>query len=167
MQRCHTSVRALGYDDKTGLVVIAGDGANLGSSSSSGGTSAAAAAATADAFIGGRAGSSASRQQALPAADAFAAEGVSVSAWLLQDQQLSLKFALGKRQVGCGDGWSSYSKMPLDQCLMRDGHTVTVTRDQHGTCGQGVQCTAVWGAWTAYIDAVGMGRNAAATALLV
>jgi hypothetical protein len=80
LQRCHNSVRALGYDDKTGLVVVAGDGSSSSSSS-----------------LGH--GSSSSSGHGLTSADAFAAEGVTVSAWQLREQELTLKFSLGKPQV--------------------------------------------------------------------
>ncbi|KAF6265994.1 hypothetical protein COO60DRAFT_637929 [Scenedesmus sp. NREL 46B-D3] len=81
MQRCHNSVRALGYDDKTGLVVVAGDGSSNNSSLGYG---------------------SGSDQPCLPSADAFAAEGVTVSAWQLREQQLTLTFSLGRPQPGPG-----------------------------------------------------------------
>jgi hypothetical protein len=85
LQRCHNSVRALGYDDKTGLAVIAGDGSSSGSGGGSG--------------FGSSSSSSSSGQRGLSSADAFAAEGVTVSAWQLREQELTLKFSLGKPQV--------------------------------------------------------------------
>ncbi|WIA15951.1 hypothetical protein OEZ85_012693 [Tetradesmus obliquus] len=85
VKRYHNSVRALGYDDKTGLVVLAGDGSSSSSSSNL-----------------RRGSSSSSSGQGLTSADAFAAEGVTVSAWQLQEQQLTLKFALGRPQAGPG-----------------------------------------------------------------
>jgi hypothetical protein len=82
LQRCHNSVRALGYDDKTGLVVVAGDGSSSSLS------------------YGSSSSSSSSGQNVMSSVDAFAAEGVTVSAWQLREQELTLKFSLGKPQVG-------------------------------------------------------------------
>jgi hypothetical protein len=76
----------LGYDDKTGLVVIAGDGSGSSSSSLGYGSSGSS--------------SSSSGQSGLSSADVFAAEGVTVSAWQLREQELTLKFSLGRPQVG-------------------------------------------------------------------
>jgi len=79
MQRYHTSVSAIGYDDKSGLLVIAGDGGGSASRSSSGSSVAGGVKA------------------------AFAAEGVTVSVWQLQDRQLQHKFHEGSPQV-CRQG---------------------------------------------------------------
>jgi hypothetical protein len=83
LQRCHSAVRAIGYDDKSGLIIVAGDGGSSSSSSSSLQTS----------------------------ADAFASEGATLSAWQLGRQQqqqqqqrydLQLKFSLGRPPGGSG-----------------------------------------------------------------
>lgn len=77
----HSSVSAIAYDDKSGLLLVAGDG------SSSGSSAAMPAASVAPGSGGG------------DAAAAFAAEGVSVSVWQLRERQLQLKFALGAPKV--------------------------------------------------------------------
>jgi hypothetical protein len=81
LQWHHSSVSTIGYDDKSGLLVIAGDGHGGSSSSAQAASSGAVPAAAA-------------------AAAALAAEGVSVSVWQLRERQLQLRFALGAPQGG-------------------------------------------------------------------
>lgn len=88
LQRHHTAVSAIGYDDKSGLLVIAGDSGNFSSSGGGSGS-------------GHAAGSSGSSSPSAAPAAAFAQEGVTVSVWHLQERELTLKFALGEPQV-CG-----------------------------------------------------------------
>lgn len=105
LQRQHTSVSAIGYDEKSGLLVVAGDSGAIAGSSSGG--------SAAGGSSGSSSGSaSSSRTEASPA-DAFAAEGVTVSVWHLQQQgaeehqeqwQLKPRFALGTPQVN-REGW--------------------------------------------------------------
>lgn len=80
MQRYHTAVSAVGYDDKSGLLVIAGDTGRASSPGSSVSPGSSIAGTT--------------------TAAAFTVEGVTVSVWQLQERQLHLKFALGTPQVG-------------------------------------------------------------------
>lgn len=91
LQRYHAAVSAIGYDDKSGLLVIAGDTGSISSSGNSPSSSSTSASSSS--------GSNVSSPAAAPSA-AFAAEGVTVSVWQLQERQLSLRFALGSPQVG-------------------------------------------------------------------
>lgn len=84
-QRYHAAVSAIGYDDKSGLLVIAGDSGSISSSPSSQGSSST--------------GSSSGANSPVAPSAAFAEEGVTVSVWQLQVRQLNLRFALGKPQV--------------------------------------------------------------------
>jgi hypothetical protein len=79
LQRHHTAVSAIGYDDKSGLLVVAGDSGRISSSSA-------------------LSSHSSSSSASAPAA-AYAEQGVTVSVWQLQDRQLHLKFALGSPLV--------------------------------------------------------------------
>lgn len=100
LQRYHTAVSAIGYDDKSGLLVIAGDSGSTTSSSrssSSGGSQ--------------QSSSSGAVNAAASPAAAFMEEGVTVSVWQLQDRQLNLRFSKGAAKVcACG---VPYQMLPL------------------------------------------------------
>jgi hypothetical protein len=102
LQRHHTAVSTIGYDDKSGLLVIAGDSGHVSSSSSS-------------STCGSHASSSSGSSAAAAPAAAFAQEGVTVSVWHLQERELTLKFALGEPQVGEGCDCNNvmYGTLPL------------------------------------------------------
>jgi hypothetical protein len=108
LQRYHTAVSAIGYDDKSGLLVIAGDSGNTTSSnrsSSSGGSQ--------------QSSSSGAVNAAASPAAAFAEEGVTVSVWQLQDRQLNLRFSKGAPKVrACG---VSCEMLPWEMVLLLVG----------------------------------------------
>lgn len=87
-QRQHGTVRAFAYDDVSGVLIVTGDGGRsaVRHSSSSSSSAAAGAPAAPSSFRG---------VPVCPAADALEAEGVTVSVWALQGQQLILKHTLG------------------------------------------------------------------------